>query len=216
MTDPTTILPATSGPALLRVQATSKLAFGATTAALVTLASGGTAVLVSHGTSAMSGPTSLPSGKLLTDPSTATGPVVVDRAPGSYVPPVQAPPVVDHTEQVLRKALAERPPAGKRTLTAPLVELPSVPAPVVTLPHAPTVTPPVVPAVPVHSPRVPQQPTPVVSTTEEPGKGEQPSKGEHKNGGQKKAHKAAHVSQASAVEVLPERAKHVRSGRHAR
>lgn len=233
MTDPTTVLPGESGPALLRVHSTSRLAFGATTAALVTLASGGTAVLVAHGTSSLSGPTALPSGQLLPGtPSAAPGSVVVDRAPGSYVQPVQvprqvAPPAVDETADALRKALADRPPTGKRTLTAPLVELPraqvpdvppvvEVPdAPVVTPPVVtpPVVTPPVVPEVPVHTPRVPTRPSEKPSYTghDEGHHDRADKKADKDKNAVKKAHDAG-----KAAEAHPERAKHARSGRHAR
>ncbi len=182
---------------MLRVRGTSKLAFGATTAALVTLASGGTAVLVAHGTSTMYGPTALPIGGLLVD--SGSGAVVVDRPPGTY----GAVPAAPTTEQALSAALAQRAPVGRRTLTVPLVDLnagtpapagglqvpgvtpqvPSLPAvkppvvppvtipPVVTVPVVvpPVLTPPLVPVVPpVHAPRVPVPAVPVPVPATEP------------------------------------------------
>lgn len=120
MTDPTTILP--SGPAaasgLLKVQGTSRLAFGATTAALVTLASGGTAIVVARGTSSISSPTSLPAGGLQVDAGSVARAVVVDGAPGMF-----GRAAVSGTEQALLDALRRRAPAARRTLTAPLVQL---------------------------------------------------------------------------------------------
>lgn len=136
-------------PSTLRVQATSKLAFGATTAALVTLASSGTAVLVSHGTASIQAPTALPPGVSLPDSAAAAGDLVVDRAAGSYGQVVQtaAAPVA---EDALREALARRAEPGRRTLTVPLVDLglpvlePPAPVvepvpPVVKVPHTPHV-----------------------------------------------------------------------------
>lgn len=167
-----TVLPeGLSGSALLRVQGSSKLAFGATTAALVTLASGGTALLVSHGTASLSSPTALPGGLFLPDRgSTAgSGAVVVERAPGTMdAAPVVAP--VDPTEQALLDALAERPKPGRRILTAPLVDLVDLvdrvdgttTTPVV---GAPPVTPPVLPPPDVTPPDVtPPVVTPPVIT----------------------------------------------------
>ncbi len=182
---------------MLRVRGTSKLAFGATTAALVTLASGGTAVLVARGTSTMYSPTALPIGGLLVD--SGSGAVVVDRAPGTD----GAVPAAPTTEEALRAVLAQRPPAGPRTLTLPLVDLnpgtpaptgglqlpgvpprvPSLPGvkppvvppvaipPVVTVPGVvpPVVTPPVLPVVPpVHAPYVPVPAVPVSVPTTKP------------------------------------------------
>jgi hypothetical protein len=115
---------------LLRVQGTSRLAFGATTAALVTLASGGTAVLVASSTHGVGSPTSLPAGSLPPDASPTSPGVVVDRPAGEQ--PVVAPPAGSHdeTEHALRQALAQRPVPGRRTLTAPLVPVTPVTPPV--------------------------------------------------------------------------------------
>ena len=121
----------------VKVHGTSRLAFGATTAALVTLASGGTAVLVAHATHGVSTPTSLPPGGLPADPLGGDG-LVVGRAPGATPP---APPATetDPTERALHDALSARRQPGRRTLTAPLVPLgpvipeqqkPPAPAPV--------------------------------------------------------------------------------------
>ncbi|MGZ6826131.1 MAG: hypothetical protein ACXVGH_05015 [Mycobacteriales bacterium] len=136
----------------LRVQGSSRFAFGATTAALITLASGGTAVLVAHGTPSASAPTSLPGGLLAEAPGDG-GPVVVARPPGVPVP--------DPTVEALREALVRAPSTGPRTLVAPLVALsaplPSVPSPalpvVLSLPLPPPVLP--VPALPAPVPTVP-------------------------------------------------------------
>jgi hypothetical protein len=152
VTDPTTILPGSGGSGLLKVHGTSRLAFGATTAALVTLASGGTAVLVAHGTGHVSSPTSLPGG-LLPDTGSQAGDVIVDRAPGTAAPEVDG----DATARALRDALARRAPTGRRILTVPLVHLggttdvgvPGLPH----VPSVPVVTPPVV-APPVLKPPV--------------------------------------------------------------
>ena len=175
------VLPApTSGSALLRVQGTSRLAFGATTAALVTLASGGTALLVNQGASSMTSPTALPAGSILPDSGSAFGAIVVDRAAGSFgAKPVLAKTAakvtapVDATVAALRKALGQRPQPGKRTLTVPLVPLDgaaeglAAAAPrVLDAPHSPRVhTPrvvkpvfgPVVPTTAVSAPKAPAQ-----------------------------------------------------------
>ena len=129
MTDPA------ASPAVLKVPSSSKRALGATTAALVTLASGGTAVLVSHATSGLSGPTALPAGALPQDAATA--------AAGVVVAPVEADPTV----AALTDALTRRPVPGRRTLTATLVSLaqpvPALSAPPVTGPPTAPVTQPV-------------------------------------------------------------------------
>lgn len=101
---------------LMRVQGTSRLAFGATTAALVTLASGGTAVLVSQATREVATPTALPQGALPAETPAGGDELVVTPAP------------VDPTADALHAALARRPEPGRRTLTAPLVALPGGPA----------------------------------------------------------------------------------------
>ena len=190
MTDPNTAPPSLT----LRVQGTSKLAFGATTAALITLASGGTALVVAHGTSVRpSSPTALPHGTLFTDGAVGGGAVVVDRVPGTYgVPHAATRPLakLDATEAALKAALAQRPPPGRRTLVAPLVLLPAppstTPGPGVTPPVGPIVVPTVGPIVvppvslpldpptipPLHVPHVPGPTTgPGTGPTTGPGTG---------------------------------------------
>lgn len=221
MSNPSTLLPVFPESSHLRVQASSKLAFGATTAALVTLASGGTALLVNHGTTAMTTATSLPSGSLLRDAASAAGPVVVDRAPGTFAEP--APANTDQTERALRAALADRPPVGRRTLTAPLVLLHevTVPAPVVQVP--PVVVPAVqvpaaVPGVHVpHTPHVPSVPDahPTTDKPARPAKPTKPSEAEHEHGDngkhQGRKHEESRVGEQDRVS-----GKHARAGRHAR
>ena len=103
------------GSSLLRIQGSSRLAFGATTVALVALASGGTALLVNQGSASLGSPTSLPAGSLLPDPgATDPTPVVVERAPGTAL-------LLDPSERALRDALGLRPQPGRRILTVPLV-----------------------------------------------------------------------------------------------
>ena len=105
------------GSSLLRIQGSSRLAFGATTVALVALASGGTALLVNQGSASLGSPTSLPAGSLLPDPgATDPTPVVVERAPGTAL-------LLDPSERALRDALGLRPQPGRRFLTVPLVAL---------------------------------------------------------------------------------------------
>ncbi len=123
---------------LLRLHRNSRLAFGATTAALVTLASGGTAVLVNHGASGLSSATSLPQGGLLPDGGSA-GSVVLDPPVVSAPDTVVRAVVPDDTERALRAALNQRTQPGRRTLTVPLVALliPDAPSlPPVTVPVA--------------------------------------------------------------------------------
>lgn len=128
------------GSSLLRIQSSSRLAFGATTVALVALASGGTALLVNQGSASLGSPTSLPVGSLLPDVG-ATDPtlVVVERAPGTALP-------LDPSEQALRDALRVRPQPGRRSLIAPLVALFPEPTP----------------TAPVFGPAVPPADVPVV------------------------------------------------------
>lgn len=103
------------GSSLLRIQGSSRLAFGATTVALVAIASGGTALLVNQGSASLGSPTSLPAGSLLPDAgATDSTHVVVERAPGTAL-------LLDPSERALRDALGLRPQPGRRTLTAPLV-----------------------------------------------------------------------------------------------
>jgi hypothetical protein len=164
----------TPGPApsaLLKVQGSSKLAFGATTAALVTLASGGTAVLVAHATHGVSSPTALPARPLPPDAAAAPGGLVVGQpagtAPATPASPASSPAPVDPTQQALQDALAHRSPPGRRTLTAPLVPLlPSTPA----LPTPPPVIGPVAPVVGPTPPSTP--PTVVVPPRTSPGSGQ--------------------------------------------
>lgn len=165
----------------LRVQGSSRFAFGATTAALITLASGGTAVLVAHGTPSASAPTSLPGGLLAEAPG-AAGPVVVARPPGVPAP--------DPTVEALREALVSTPSTGPRTLVAPLValpaRLPSVPSPALpvglSLPVLTTVPAlPTRPTVPVSAPAPQAAPTAaVVVPTDDRNKGGGKAKGRTK------------------------------------
>ena len=78
--------PRAGAAAVLRVQGPSRLAFGATTLALVTLASLSTAALVKEGTAPAPGRPSLPLGALPPAVSAGPGAVVVERAPGSWRP----------------------------------------------------------------------------------------------------------------------------------
>ena len=173
MTDDTRVPPHVGGPSgstLLRVQASSKLAFVATTAALVTLASGGTAVLVSHGTASLSRPGALLGGSLLTHLGAGAGAgdsaVVVERAPGTYAPaPVGFPLVGTGPTARAPRALPVRlGPAGRPTLSLPVavpggsqagVQLVDVPQ----LPQVP-VGPPSVVVLPVPLADVPGVPAP--------------------------------------------------------
>jgi hypothetical protein len=166
---------ASDGSPLLKVQGSSKLAFGATTAALVALASGGTAVLVTHATRGSS-PTSLPAGALPLDPGLGGDSIVIGTVGGTTpAQPVQQPtaPSVDPTEQAIADALGQRPQPGKRTLTAPLLPVPT-PTPTPSVSPPPIVTPPA----PVPTPVVTSPPEPDPGTT--PGTGGRPPMG---NGG---------------------------------
>ena len=153
---------ATPGPSgLLKVHGSSKLAFGATTAALVTLASGGSALLVSHVTNGVTSPTSLPPGPLAPDPLGLNGAdgLVVDHVAGTPAPQV------DPTEKALHDALAARREPGRRTLTAPLipVQTPPVRSPLIG-PPLPVETPPLVPV--LTPPAAEHSFTPVAQRTE--------------------------------------------------
>ncbi|MFN2536943.1 MAG: hypothetical protein ABR549_02180 [Mycobacteriales bacterium] len=137
-------MPETMSPSgLLKVQGSSKLAFGATTAALVTLASGGTAVLVAHAVRGVTSPTSLPPGALPPDDSIGTEGLVVDYPAGTPTTPAR--PVVDRTAQALQDALTAQSRSRRRTITAPLVPVaPALPRGVPTaapLPRTPPDTP---------------------------------------------------------------------------
>ena len=129
------------GSSLLRIQGSSRLAFGATTVALVALASGGTALLVNQGSASLGSPTSLPAGSLLPDAG-ATDPthVVVERAPGTAL-------LLDPSERALRDALGLRPQPGRRTLTVPLVAFYPGPTPAAPALFGPAVPPSDVPLV---------------------------------------------------------------------
>lgn len=143
----------TPGSALLRVQGTSRLAFGATTAALVTLASGGTALLVNYGATNIGTATAMPHGAALPATNSDGGAVVVARPAGTF----EAKPHLDKTVRALKAALAHRATPGRRTLLAPLLFLdpPTVDAPPPALPPAlgPLVAPPALP--PALGPLVP-------------------------------------------------------------
>lgn len=122
----------TTPSALVKVHKSSRLAFGATTAALVTLASGGTAVLVANATHGVSTPTSLPPGALPPDAAASPDGLVVDKPAGTATP--AAP--VDPTERAIHDALTAR-HTPRRTLIAPLVPLaPGVPPAVPDVPDA--------------------------------------------------------------------------------
>ena len=138
------------------VQGGSRWAFGATTAALVALAAGGTAVLVAQATDDAATPTSLPRGVLPAE-GIGGGSLVLD-------PPTATP--ADPTERALREALARRREPGRRTLTAPLVPV-SAPAPTPTPARRPPVTPPAV-TPPVAEPPVVTPPEPVDPPTARP------------------------------------------------
>jgi hypothetical protein len=186
-------MPQSPSSALLRVQGSSKLAFGATTAALVTLASGGTAVLVTRVAHSVTSPTELPSGALPPDAAAPPGSLVVDHPAGTATPPSQP---VDATERALHKALTARPTTPRRTLTAPLVPLPPavhvvpptakppVSAPPVSAPPVtvPPVTLPVLP--PITLPVIPPITLPVTQPNDEalPASRQAPGQGKHHKG----------------------------------
>jgi hypothetical protein len=228
------VAPAAS-PTPLRVQSSSKLAFGMTTAALVTLASGGTAVLVAHGTSGVTSATSLPAGALPHDAGSAPASVVVDGVVGGLVPAPAAPRTA---EQILREALSLRPEPGPRVLTVPLVALPPVTGLVVddgtglpvTLPTAvPTPAPtgaPLLPPVvlpPVDLPGVHLPGLHVGGTVDgqvdgqvDDGPGDP-----HRQHGRGKAHEKAHEkthdkAHPKAGGTAAAKGKHARGGRHSR
>jgi len=200
-------VPQSGSSALLKVQGTSKLAFGATTAALVTLASGGTAVLVSHVAHSVTSPTGLPAGALPPGTSTSAAGLVVERPAGSPTPSSQP---VDPTERALHAALTARKQAPKRTLTAPLVPLtPDRPVVVPTTgPTPPPVSPPV--TVPVTAPVTPPVTEPSSDPTEasraKPGKGN-PRKGHSDEGGSKGAQ---HAHGRHAAPPPPGKGRHAR------
>lgn len=209
------VLPeAASGSTLLRVQATSKLAFGATTAALVTLASGGTAVLVSHGTGSMARPTSLPAGATLPDVGSGAGAVVVGRAAGA--PPAAPSVAQDPTVQALKDALAQRPEPGPRTLVVPLLQL--VPPASVVGPDVPPVLEPPVQAPPRGRPPVVVPPVagpPAVrggSGEHEHAKREERSEDEAEEQAAKAARGAAHAAAKATRQAAHQAGKQARRG----
>ena len=147
------VLPtAVPGFSPVKVQGTSMAAFGATTVALVTLATAGTGLLVSHGTSDVSGgglarPVA---GSAAADGSR----VVVGRVLGGYgaartAAPTPVAPVVDDQVVKLADALKDR---GPRTVLLPLVPIGTPALPAVDLPALPVAGPPVVPLPPVTAP----------------------------------------------------------------
>jgi hypothetical protein len=166
----------TPASGLLKVQGSSKLAFGATTAALVTLASGGTAVLVSHVAHSVTTPTGLPGGTRPPDVAASTDGLVVAHPAGTTTPTARP---VDRTERALHDALTARHQAPRRTLTAPLVPLTPEP-PTVQPPVTPPVAPPVVPPV-VVAPVSPPVTVPVTQPDGDPtaASREQPQRGRH-------------------------------------
>lgn len=120
-----------------RLLTSPKVGLGVATAALVALATGGTTLLVSHGTRDLQPPAPVVAAPQPSPPGRA--PVVVPRAPGSIalppahlvVPPVPAPPAAVPAVA----APVEHTPRG------PVVPpVPAVPAPVV---EPPVVQPPV-------------------------------------------------------------------------
>jgi hypothetical protein len=114
-----------------RLLQSPRVGFALTTAALVVLASGGTALLVSHGTSQLqpAAPRSFPPRSA----SPAAGPVLVERAPGSF-----APPQVHAIVPAAAPALLAAPPRSSISVQL----LPPVPVPVPVPPSAPASVPP--------------------------------------------------------------------------
>lgn len=113
----------------------SRLALGATTVALVGLASAGTGLLISHGTKTLEAPpTALPSRSTVGHPPAVSG-IVVPRVPGTFVAARRSPA-----------------PAARPVVALPALLFPAL-TPVVA-PIAPGVAPvpPVPPVVPVVSP----------------------------------------------------------------
>ena len=101
----------------------SRLALGATTVALVGLASAGTGLLISHGTKTLEAPpTALPSRSTVGHPP-AVGGLVVPRVPGSFVAARRSP------------APADRPVVALPALLGPAV------TPVAVVPLGPGVAP---------------------------------------------------------------------------
>jgi hypothetical protein len=123
-----------------RVLQTPRVGFGLTTAALVALASGGTGVLVAHGTSQLQPPAPhlLPS-----QPSSppTSAPVLVPGSPGSLALP---PALIDRTARGIHRALTQGSSREPRRVRLPLVDAPPPETVVVTPPVLPPVLPPVV------------------------------------------------------------------------
>jgi hypothetical protein len=127
-----------------RVLQSPRVGFGLTTLALVGLASTGTGLLVSHGTSQLQPPVQHVVPTQAPPPLT---PVVVDRAPGTFRPSVPSRP------RVVRVVVPAAPQQDRGAVTAPpaVVDVP----PVVDLPPVvgpPVVVPPVLPPGPVLTP----------------------------------------------------------------
>jgi hypothetical protein len=120
--------------------------FGLTTLALVGLASTGTGLLVAHGTSQLQPPVQhvvppVPSPPALT-------PVVVDRAPGTFRPPVRVVTPVSLPDPGRGAVLPPPPAVAEPPAVGPVVLPPVVLPPVA----PPVVEPPVLPPGPVLSP----------------------------------------------------------------
>ncbi|MDP9182342.1 MAG: hypothetical protein M3P04_06145 [Actinomycetota bacterium] len=130
-------------PLSSRLLQSPRVGFGLTTLALVALASGGTSILVSHGTNQLQpdAPRVTPS----RSPSPAAAPVLVERAPGSLLP----------TSLTGRRAPARPAPVSRSETVAPQVVEVVPPQPVVV--PVPVVAPPVV-APPVVEPPVVEPP----------------------------------------------------------
>ncbi len=112
----------------LRVVKSPRWGLGVMTFALAALASGGTGLLVSHGTQQLQPPAARTPAPLV--PSPATAPVVVDRAPGSVLlpaalpvgvaPPTSRIPVSTQPDAAIR-AEEPQPPVPPARLVPPLV-----------------------------------------------------------------------------------------------
>jgi hypothetical protein len=154
-------VPLSQPSVLLRVQGSSRFAYTVTTAALVTLASGGTALLVSQGTTALPGATALPPAAPLPDAGAAQGAVVVERPAGTLaaVRPVRPVPVVRGPGALLGTFARSAAPTQVTPAQVTSVVLRQLPAPqVAVVPAAPAVP---LPAVPL--PTVPVVPVATVA-----------------------------------------------------